>query len=213
MSKHQEEIERLHREGEQLHRDLDLLRETRGDILLAIDADPNDRARKNQLQQVDTDIARRTQRLADTQDKATAAERADLSAVERARVEGIDAACKVCLTHAQAAKARAPQIDKAIDEMLELFVDQEKDLNAAFSAGCDLDIRPDDLRYLLDMAPIGVALADRLARGGWTKLPFMDISHPRDPTTVAQMTDRRHQGLLTRIARVRAATTAKESAA
>lgn len=196
-------MNQYHKKIEQLRADQALDQESLGEVLLDLDKQPGNKERKDQREKLEASITRRDTEMCRLQLMATTAEKLDTKATAEANAELATAAGKLYVIKIEAANARAPKIDKAIEDCLRLFTDQEADLNAAMRAGREAGIPSGALRFLLDLAPLGIALADRLARGGWTRLPFMDVTHPRNTASVEEMTSQRHAKALALLERAR----------
>lgn len=181
---------------EQLHAAQVLDQQSLGEVLLDLVNKPDNKERQDQREKLETSIARRDAEIRRLSLMAPAAQSRDVVALAKAEAARATAAEESYVTKANALKARAPKIDEWLSDGLRLFAEQEADSNAAIRAGHEAGISTGALRYLLDLAPLGIALADRLARNGWTKLPFIDVVHPRNTATVEQMTDQRHEKLL-----------------
>lgn len=172
----------------QLSRDLALIREERGDILLALDKAPNDKSLEKRVKELDAEITRAEAAIAAQRDLAGALTRAHTKAAVAASAEA-RAAARAALEAEEAGRAAdAEKIDQTIAELLRRLASYDAHTTAAFAAGRQLEIPGGTLRQLLDLSPLGVALADAIARNGWTRLPFMEVAHPRNPASCAALT-------------------------
>jgi chromosome segregation ATPase len=177
----------FHKRIERVREELRLVQESRGDVMVGLVTHPEDEELLAQLGKLDEDIRRRNEELARLQDAATAFERQDKAAIATAKAKEHDTACKAYRTELRAMEALAPKIDKTIDDLIAYFSEYEQRVNTALGAGRRADLNTQRLRHVLSLNPLGVRLADALARNGWSKLPFIEVANPRTATSLTDM--------------------------
>lgn len=187
---------------EKLQSDIAIGEQMQGEVLLDSEKKPGDKELQAQLKGLDADLARWRTALAYLELKAKAFENRDKKAVAKEEQDLLEAADKLAVMHSASALVLSKEIDRWLAEGFDkIFPAYEKALQAAYEAGIDAGIPYGQLSHLVNLAPIGVALADRICRGGWTRLPFLDVAHPRDPATVEQMTRAQHESVLIHLKR------------
>lgn len=180
---------------EKRNHEITLVRESRGEVMIHLNRRPHDKELQKQLANLDADIERRSAELSRLQDAATALEKADKKEAEQTRKDRIAAAGNALTEVLKALQGDAAAFDAWIVDGLKILTSYDSHATAAMRAGREVGIRGAALQYLLDPSPLGVRLADQLARNGWSRLPFIDITHPRNTATCAQMVEHRCEKL------------------
>jgi chromosome segregation ATPase len=193
-----------HQKIAKLQGDLALLNEQRGEILLNLDKAARDKELQGQLEQTESEIKRIVLEIERLQVKATAFERADKEALAKAQAEQVATAGEEFSRAIEAMASTAAAFDAAVESVLAIMASFEEHAQAAMRSGRAAGIRADALHNLLNLNPLSVVLADRLSRHGWARLPFLDVSHPRNPASCQVMVEARRAKLVAMLERAKA---------